>query len=100
MPGPLRHASYLAERLSAQYRLIVDALLEAQSHSLTGVARTELPNLLRHRASELVDADLARTLVDESGFDLDTRMQQLRAWGVIEGLAGPCCGRGRLPAQP
>jgi hypothetical protein len=48
--------------------LIVDVLLEAQSLSLTGVARTELPVLLRRRAEEMVGAEVAGMLVDRSGF--------------------------------
>jgi hypothetical protein len=68
MPGALRHASYLTERSSSHYRLIVDVLLEAQSLSLTGVARTELPVLLRRRAEEMVGAEVAGMLVDRSGF--------------------------------
>jgi uncharacterized protein (TIGR02677 family) len=84
MPGPLRHASYLTERLAPQYRLIVDVLLEEQSHSLTGVARVELPELLAARARQGAAAEAAVALLAEDVFDLDARMEQLQAWGVVE----------------
>lgn len=84
MPGPLRHASYLVERLAPQYRLIVDVLLETQSHSLTGVARADLPTLLHRRAESQVGPDMSRRLLEGSTFDIDARMEQLRAWGVVE----------------
>lgn len=84
MPGQLRHASYLTERLAPQYRLIVDVLLDEQSHSLTGVARVELPELLQQRARKATERHVAEALLAEDVFDLDARMDQLQAWGVVE----------------
>lgn len=84
MPGPLRHANYLVGSLAPQYRLIVDVLLEEQSHSLTGVARTELPALLKVHAAALVGPAASGPLLEDAAFELDGRMTQLRRWGVIE----------------
>jgi len=84
MPGGVREANYLVGELSAQYRLIVDVLLDEQSHSLTGVARDDLPSLLATRAADLTGADTASKLLAEEAFDLDARMDRLRRWAVVE----------------
>ena len=49
-PGRLDVAAYLtADQLAAQYRVLVDVLLDAQEHSLTGVGRNELLAAVRDR---------------------------------------------------
>jgi hypothetical protein len=49
-PGRLDVAAYLtADQLAAQYRVLVDVLLDAQEHSLTGVGRDELLAAVRDR---------------------------------------------------
>jgi len=49
-PGRLDVAAYLtAEQLAAQYRVLVDVLLDAQEHSLTGVGRGDLLAGVRER---------------------------------------------------
>ncbi|HEY4702246.1 MAG TPA: hypothetical protein VIH64_10170, partial [Streptosporangiaceae bacterium] len=49
--GALTVASYLTapDEAAAQYRLIVDTLLDEQAYSLAGVSRADLEVLLRHR---------------------------------------------------
>lgn len=84
LPGPVRYASYLVERLSPQYRLIVDVLLATQAHSLTGVARDDLPSLLAAAATDRVGLGSSGELLAEGSFDLDSRMAQLHSWGVVE----------------
>ncbi|SCL15104.1 TIGR02677 family protein [Micromonospora nigra] len=80
LPGGLLQASYLTSRFSAQYRLIVDVLLAEQEHTLTGVAATELPELLRRRLQVLgVDPGL----LDDPAFKLKDRMGRLERWGVV-----------------
>ncbi len=82
MPGGLLQASYLTPgRYAAQYRAIVDVLLAQQQHTLTGVAATDLPDLIRaHLAASGADP----ALVDEAGFDLPARMTSLERWGVVD----------------
>ena len=49
-PGRLDVAAYLtADQHAAQYRVLVDVLLDAQEHSLTGISRDELLALVRDR---------------------------------------------------
>lgn len=79
-PGVLSEASYLIARNAAQYRLIVDVLLDQQQHSLTGVSRSELANLVRQRVIELSgDASIL-----DDAFDLDARMSALVEWLVVD----------------
>jgi hypothetical protein len=52
-PGRLDVAAYLtADQLAAQYRVLVDVLLDAQEHSLTGVGRDELLAAVRDRIAD------------------------------------------------
>ncbi|WP_406036503.1 DUF2397 domain-containing protein [Micromonospora sp. NBC_00898] len=80
LPGGLPQASYLTSRFAGQYRLIVDVLLAEQEHTLTGVAATDLPALLRRRLNAL-GADPA--LLDDPAFKLKDRMGRLEHWGVV-----------------
>lgn len=85
LPGAVRFASYLTVREhAAQYRLIVDVLLAAQQHSLTGVPRDDLPGLLFATARDRLGDAAARGLVTDPSFDLAARMQQLVAWSTVE----------------
>ncbi len=82
-PGGLTVASYLTapDEAAAQYRLIVDALLDEQAYSLTGVSRADLEVLLRHR--------LGDRLAVLATLPLDRRLDQLVAWGVAAQWPGP-----------
>lgn len=84
LPGRIRFASYLTVRNSAPYRLIVDVLLEAQARSLTGVARVDLPRLLREHAAERYGYGVAEDLLREDALELDQKMVQLFKWGTVE----------------
>ena len=56
-PGRLDIAAYLtADQLAAQYRVLVDVLLDAQEHSLTGVGRDELLAAVCDRIADATDA--------------------------------------------
>lgn len=80
LPGGLLQASYLTSRHAAQYRLIVQVLLDEQQHTLTGVAAGDLPDLLR---DHVVRAGADPAVLDESVFNLKQRMAALEKWGVV-----------------
>lgn len=84
-PGRLNVAAYLtADQAAAQYRLIVDVLLDAQEHSLTGVGRDDLLAAVRGRVTASAGQDTAERLTHPDVFDLDSRMRSLHNWGVID----------------
>lgn len=84
LPGRLDAASYLtADQHATQYRVIVDALLDVQEHSLTGVGRDELLQRIRDRIALVADAATAARLTGSEEFDLDARMRTLHNWGVV-----------------
>ena len=83
-PGRLDVAAYLtADQQAAQYRVLVDVLLDAQEHSLTGVGRDELLAAVRDRIADGTDAMTAERLTRPDAFDLDARMRALQDWKVV-----------------
>jgi uncharacterized protein (TIGR02677 family) len=83
-PGRLNVAAYLtADQLAAQYRVLVDVLLDAQEQSLTGVGRDDLLIAVRERIAAATDSATANRLTDPEVFDLDKRMKALHDWGVV-----------------
>ncbi len=83
-PGRLNVAAYLtADQVAAQYRVLVDVLLDAQEHSLTGVSRDELLAAVRERIAAATDARTAERLTSPDVFDLDARMKALQSWDVV-----------------
>jgi hypothetical protein len=83
-PGRLDVAAYLtADQLAAQYRVLVDVLLDAQEHSLTGVGRDELLAAVRDRIADATDSMTAEHLIRPEAFDLDARMRALQDWKVV-----------------
>ena len=83
-PGRLDVAAYLtSDQLAAQYRVLVDVLLDAQEHSLTGVGRDDLLLAVRDRIATMTDAATAQRLTGPDAFDLDARMHALQQWGVV-----------------
>ncbi len=84
LPGRLDVAAYLtADQHATQYRVIVDALLDAQEHSLTGVGRDELMQRVRDRIASVAGEASAARLTAPEEFDLDARMRTLHNWGVV-----------------
>lgn len=84
MAGRLDVASYLtADQYAAQYRLIVDVLLDAQEQSLTGTGRDELWDQVRERIRITAGVETAARLTAPDVFDLDARMKALQRWGVV-----------------
>jgi uncharacterized protein (TIGR02677 family) len=84
VPGGLKLASYLTVGggTAAQYRLIVDTLLDQQHHSLTGVSEAELEVLIRSRLTGIAGVTAAHQLLDD--FSLSGRMDQLTKWEVVD----------------
>src|SRR6476469_1753055 len=68
-PGRLNVAAYLtADQLGAQYRVLVDVLLDAQEQSLTGVGRDDLLIAVRERIAAATDPVTADRLTDPEVF--------------------------------
>lgn len=63
--------------------MLVDVLLDAQEHSLTGVGRDELLTAVRDRIAGAADAATAERLTRSEAFDLDARMRALQDWKVV-----------------
>src|SRR6266516_1474671 len=83
-PGRLDVAAYLtADQHSAQYRVLVDVLLDAQEYSLTGISRDELLTSVRDRITAATDTVTAARLSAPDSFDIDARMKALQHWGVV-----------------
>lgn len=83
-PGRLDVAAYLsADQHAAQYRVIVDALLDAQEQSLTGVSRDELQATVKERMRAATNQATAERLTRPDVFDVDARMKTLHGWGVV-----------------
>ncbi|MGH3422535.1 MAG: DUF2397 family protein, partial [Streptosporangiaceae bacterium] len=83
-PGRLDIAAYLtADQHAAQYRVLVDVLLDAQEHSLTGVGRDELLVKVRERVGASTDPATADRLTAPDSFDIEARMKALSHWGVV-----------------
>jgi uncharacterized protein (TIGR02677 family) len=88
LPGGLILASYLTAEpaAAAQYRLLVDVLLDEQDRALTGVSRPALDILLRDRLESRLGAPAGPWL---AALPLDRRLDQLVAWGVADQWPGP-----------
>lgn len=83
LPGRELVPAYLVSRCAAQYRVLVEALLEAQETSLTGVAFADVPGLVRAQLAHRLGGADADRLVAADGVDLDARLEQLYRWGVV-----------------
>ena len=84
-PGRLNVAAYLtADQHAAQYRKLVDELLDAQEHSLTGISRDDLLASVREKITAATDPGTAECLTAPDRFDIDARMKSLHAWGVVD----------------
>nr|WP_026401302.1 DUF2397 domain-containing protein [Actinomadura rifamycini] len=83
LPGQALVPAYLTSKYAAQYRVIVDVLLEAQDTSLTGLSYDEVANAVHRRLHGLVGAEAAERLYSDPGFVLEARLGRLVAWEVI-----------------
>jgi uncharacterized protein (TIGR02677 family) len=82
-PGRLDVVAYLTAEHAAQYRVIVDVLLDAQEHSLTGVSRDELLASVHVSIASAAGQATADRLACSADFDIDARMKALHNWGVV-----------------
>jgi uncharacterized protein (TIGR02679 family) len=83
LPGRVLIPAYLVSRFAAQYRVIVDALLEAQDRSLTGMSFDDITAAVRDRLNGLLPPDTVARLLDEAVFHPEKRLDSLRRWGVL-----------------
>lgn len=85
LPGVMRVASYLTERLAPIYRLIVDVMLEHQPQYLSGIPHDQLEILVRERLVQHLNGDdqTLAAVLDPNTLNLDNRLSQLADWGVI-----------------
>src|SRR5256885_16865860 len=73
LPGQELVPAYLVSRFAAQYRVIVEVLLEAQDTSLTGVSFDEVGTRVRGYLSGRLSVEVADELVG-ADFNLDARL--------------------------
>lgn len=83
LPGQDLVPAYLASHLAAQYRAIVDVVLDAQDRSLTGLAFDDVHAALRTGLTDRLGEQVADDLLGSAGFDLDARLDRLVRWGVL-----------------
>ena len=84
LPGPVPEATFLSTSNAQQFRAVVAVLYEQQSHRLTGIAGTEIPDLLHAHLAQRVGADQASALLADESFHLGNRLGALVKWGVLE----------------
>ncbi|MCX4095317.1 DUF2397 domain-containing protein [Nocardia sp. alder85J] len=83
LPGQELVPTYLVSRFAAQYRAIVEVMLEAQDTSLTGMSFEEVAARLRTWLGERVESVVADRLVGDDVFPLEGRLDSLVNWGVL-----------------
>ncbi|MFL6076958.1 MAG: DUF2397 domain-containing protein [Mycobacteriales bacterium] len=83
LPGREWVPAYLVSRFAAQYRAIVEVLLAAQDTSLTGMSFDEVRAGVRSYLAAKVTVEVVDELTAEEAFNLDARLGQLVAWGVL-----------------
>ncbi len=83
LPGPDLVPAYLVTKYAAQYRTVVEVLLEAQDTSLTGLSYDDVQARVIAYVSNHVAADTVEGLVAEDRFNLEARLGQLVHWGVL-----------------
>ncbi|HWE89494.1 MAG TPA: DUF2397 domain-containing protein [Pseudonocardiaceae bacterium] len=83
LPGQEWVPAYLVSRFAAQYRVIVEVLLEAQDTSLTGVSFDEVLGRVRAHLTDRLGPTVVDELTTGDGFNLDGRLDRLVKWGVL-----------------
>jgi uncharacterized protein (TIGR02677 family) len=83
LPGPDLVPAYLVVKYAAQYRAVVDVVLEAQDTSLTGLSHDDVGARVAAYLARRVPADAVENLVAEGRFNLEARLDQLVRWGVL-----------------
>ena len=83
LPGPDLVPAYLVVKYAAQYRAVVDVLLEAQDTSLTGLSFDDVRTRVAVYLAGRVPADAVEKMVAGDRFNLEARLEQLVRWGVL-----------------
>jgi uncharacterized protein (TIGR02677 family) len=83
LPGQEWIPAYLVSRFAAQYRVLVEVLLEAQDTSLTGLSFEDVETRTRAQLSGRFAPERVEALLDQQSFNLDGRLEQLVKWGVL-----------------
>lgn len=83
LPGQELVPAYLTSRFAAQYRAIVDVMVEAQDTSLTGMSFDEVAARLRAWVGERAGPQIADRLLHDEVFSLDARLDSLVRWAVL-----------------
>ncbi|MDV9176353.1 DUF2397 domain-containing protein, partial [Streptomyces sp. W16] len=83
LPGQELVPAYLVSRFAAQYRVIVEILLEAQDTSLIGVSYDDVVARVPGHLSARLAPVVVGELVADEGFHLDARLDRLVKWGVV-----------------
>lgn len=83
LPGPDLVPAYLVVKYAAQYRAVVDVLLEAQDTSLTGLSHDDIRTRVAAYLAERIPADAVEEMVAQDRFNLEARLERLVQWGVL-----------------
>lgn len=83
LPGPDLVPAYLVVRYAAQYRALVEVLLEAQDKSLTGLSHDDIHGGIGDYLAQRVPEEAVAALTNDDRFNLDARLEQLVQWGVV-----------------
>lgn len=83
LPGQELVPAYLVSRFAAQYRAIVDVMVEAQDTSLTGMSYDDIAVQLRAWVGAKTGSEVADRLLHEDSFALDARLDSLVRWAVL-----------------
>lgn len=83
LPGPDLVPAYLVVKYAAQYRTVVDVLLEAQDTSLTGLSYDDVRVRVAAYLADRIPVDAVEDMVAEDRFNLEARLERLVRWGVL-----------------
>ncbi|MFC9846259.1 DUF2397 domain-containing protein [Streptomyces sp. NPDC060223] len=83
LPGQELVPAYLVSRFAAQYRVIVDILLEAQDTTLIGMSYDDVVERVPGHLAARLDPAVVGELVSAESFHLDARLERLIKWGVL-----------------
>lgn len=89
LPGPDTVPAYLSSRFAAQYRVVIEVMLEAQDKSLTGLSYEEVADGVRAYLFERVPEEAIAPLLSEERFHLDARLERLVQWGALSRWQDP-----------
>lgn len=89
LPGPETVPAYLTSKFAAQYRVLIEVMLEAQDKSLTGLSHQEVADGVRDYLAARLPQDVFEGLLNEDRFHLDARLDRLVQWGVLSRWQDP-----------